>query len=99
MKFEEIIKKTLEDKMPKNPKLSALTERIILTQKEYNDLQVDFVHSDYNMWCTGMNKKINPNNDPNLSFFNYIETGDAKKFSELFATEDEAKLEAEKANK
>jgi len=95
MEFKERIKQTLGDKMPKEPKLSALTGRIILTQKQYNALQDDFVHSDYNMWCAGMNKKMNPNNDPNLPFFNYIETGDAKHFHEIFSTEAEAETESQ----
>ena len=95
MEFKEIIKETLGDRMPKNPKLSAITKRIILTQKEYNYLQIDFVHGDYNMWCAGMNEKINPNSDPDLPFLNYVKTGDAKNFSDLFITESEAELEAE----
>jgi len=97
MEFGERLKKTLEDKLPKNLEFSVLTNRIILTQKEYNDLQIDFVHSDYNMWCAGINKKINPDSDPNLPFLNYIETGDAENFSELFITQSEADLEAEQA--
>lgn len=97
MEFKEIIKTTLKDKMPQNPQLSALTGRIILTLKEYNDLQIDFVHSDYNMWCTGINKKINPDSDPDLPFLNYIDDGDAKNFSELFITEHEAESEANQA--
>jgi len=57
MGFEEIVKETLKGELPENPRFSVLTKRVILTQKEYNDLQIDFVHGDYNMWCAGINKK------------------------------------------
>ena len=94
MNFGERIRETPGINFPENPKLSALTKRIILPQKEYNRLQEIFVHSEYNMWCTGMNKHLNPDNDPNLPYFNYIETGDAKNFSDLFIPEPKADLEA-----
>ena len=97
MEFKEIVKRELKDKMPRNPRLSVLTERIILTQKEYSALQKEFIRGDYNMWCAGMNKKINPNSDPNLPFFNYDETGDARNFGKLFVIESVAEEEAEKA--
>jgi len=47
--------------------------------------------------CGDKQKKINPNSDPNLPFLNYIETGDAKNFSDLFIVEHEAELEAKQA--
>ena len=98
MGFQEKIRETLGSKFPENPRLSAVTKRIILSQREYSDLQDSFVHGDYNMWCTGMNKHLNPDNDPNLPYFNYIETGDAKNFSDLFIPESKATLEAKEAD-
>lgn len=95
MEFRETIKQSLGEKFPKDPKFSVVTGRIILSQEKYNALQNDFVHSDYNMWCAGINKHQNPDSDPNLPFFNYVESGDAAHFHELFCTEAEAALEAE----
>jgi hypothetical protein len=95
MEFKETVRHSLGEKWPTDPKFSTKTGRIILAQKKYNSLQDSFVHSDYNMWCTGINKHNNPNNVPNLPYFNYIESGDAAHFHELFCTEAEAELEAE----
>jgi hypothetical protein len=98
MEFREILENTLGDRLPKNPRLSPVTKRVILSQEDYERLQIDFVWSDYNMWCAGVNMRVNPNSDPNLPFFNYVKTGDAKNFSDLFTTEAEAEREAEQVS-
>ena len=101
MKFVEILKQELGAEWPKNPKFSAITNRIIVSQKDYARLQITFTWGNYNMWCTGMNKNIDPNKDSSdilpPPVANYIESGDAKNFKDLFITENEARIEAEEA--
>jgi len=97
MEFRERLTQTLGERMPKEPKLSALTQRIILTAKEYQNLQVIFTFDAYNLWCAGVNKKVDPRSDPMIAVENFIDTGDAKNFSDLFITEREAELEVQEA--
>ncbi|KKQ88139.1 MAG: hypothetical protein UT12_C0027G0004 [Candidatus Curtissbacteria bacterium GW2011_GWC2_38_9] len=97
MEFKERFKQTFGDRLPKNPQLSAITKRIILPVQEYVDLQKDFTFDAYNMWCAGINKGVDPNSDHLIPVQNYIESGDAKSFSELFITEHHAELEAKQA--
>jgi len=82
---------------PEDIKLSALTKRIILTAKKYQELQILYTLGDYNKWCAGINKKADPNVDTNVAGLNYVEVGDAKNFSDLFITEHQAELEAKEA--
>ena len=82
---------------PEDIKLSALTKRIILTAKKYQELQILYTLGDYNKWCAGINKKADPNVDTNVAGLNYVEVGDAKNFSDLFITEREAELEEKEA--
>lgn len=97
MEFKERLEQTFGDRLPKNPEFSAITRRIILTQKEYNDLQRDFTLSAYNKWCTGINKGVDPESSELLPFDNYLDTGDAKSFRDLFVAEREAEVEAKEA--
>lgn len=104
IEFRKNLEKSLGDKMPKpeERKLSAITKRIILTQKEYDDLQVIYMFEgkeNYNMWTAGKNKDADPSSNLIIPLDNYIETGDAQRFKDLFITENEARIEAEEAEK
>ena len=96
IEFKRRLEKTLGELMPKpeDIKLSAITRRIILSQGKYNQLQSIYAYKDYNMWCAGMNKHVDPSSDPMIPVENYIEVGDAQRFEDLFITEREAELEA-----
>ena len=101
MEFKKNLEEALGDKMPKpeDRKLSAITGRIILSAKEYQELQVELIFKgkkNRNMWCAGVNKNADPNIYPIVAMDNFIEVGDAKSFSELFITEHEAEFEAKK---
>ncbi len=99
LEFKKRLEQTLANEMPKpeDIKLSELTGRIILSAEKYQKLQVLYTYGDYNKWCTGVNKHVDPNSDPIIPLENYIETGDAKSFSDFFITECEARLEAKEA--
>lgn len=97
MEFKERIEKTFGDRLPKNPKFSVLTKRIILPDQLYLNVQKDYSFEEYNMWCAGVNKHMDPNSDSIIPVENYLETGDAERFRDLFIKESEAKLELEKA--
>ncbi|MFA5751203.1 MAG: hypothetical protein WC898_02835 [Candidatus Paceibacterota bacterium] len=93
--FKEKINSTFKQKLPKNPRYSVISGRIILSQKDFCELQKEFIFSDYNMWCTGVNKNTNPIENEMLPAENYIDTGDAENFHSLFITESEAEAEEE----
>jgi hypothetical protein len=99
IEFKKKLEETLGDKMPKpeDIKLSAITKRIILSFDKYQELQRIFTLGAYNMWCTGVNKSVDPNADPDAAGLNFVETHDAENFGDLFITEHVAAYEEKKA--
>jgi hypothetical protein len=99
--FKKKLEETLGSEMPKpeDIKLSAITKRIILPVKKYQKLQELFTLGAYNMWCTGVNKNVDPNIDPNAAGLNFVEMHDAENFGDLFVTEYVAAYEAKEAEK